>query len=922
MPANFLGRVPQVRWLRAAILVVIAAAASSSCVGPATSPDQPGAASPEMGIPQPAPVISPALARALAVKVDFIVENTSPRDLLTEYGRTQPELHLTIDPAISWDDDLGGCRLDCSVRSISMEAVLRLIVSASDELALVIEPDRVLVTTPRRAAEDMLMTTYTVGDIISSIKSDPLFNAHVDPADDAQEAEAGDVLDPAGENLVDFVKAMVTPAVDPAVARWADDPQQGAAVTYKHGMIAVKQTPRGQELVVQALDRLRAVQRWEAAAAQPGGPPPMPPTVSPPEPEEMAAVRRLLAQEKGINLSGVTLKAALAQLCRETPGLSIVVDPAAQSQAADVLARKINFKVSRVPLGAALGVILPQDWQYRVEPGYVHVGPGDLPELLEPQVYSVRALVKALVALRPAVRRAAESGDGVLSEAVAGEADVLQSLDMEIMWFVPQDGAGVWDDCGGMASHGLIGGIFFVTQTRDNHAEIARFLGMLAEAVAKKGTEGVYLDPASVDVSSPAVEALSRRLKEKADFTLGNGPMREAIDALAQKYPDLRLVTDPQLEYTTDDKKRIPLKGCLSTEFVDLPVNELWREGLRCGVWHGYLLVTKREWHGQPMPMGAYYVKDLLEPAPVPRGAEEFAALYPQGCEGDEFVQVIEKTVNVASDPRVSNWDDEGGRATCGLLGPICVVRQTSRGHEGVAELLGLMRKGAKAQIDEIENQRRGMVPTELDAADLKDTPQDAARKRWLAQEAHVELAGVDLVQAVKIINDAVPGVPLVIDPDIEAAGVDPAAMKVNVAAQRMSMEALLDNVLGENLGYRFGEGHVLITSREKLRENLPLATYPVVRVFCGPYSRRVPAPPGFQPAVDPRTGRMDMQELAQMITTAVNAESDRNVAAWDDEGGNAHIDFLDGNLIVTQTRQGHIKLMQLLVDLKRKRFP
>jgi general secretion pathway protein D len=43
-------------------------------------------------------------------------------------------------------------------------------------------------------------------------------------------------------------------------------------------------------------------------------------------------------------------------------------------------------------------------------------------------------------------------------------------------------------------------------------------------------------------------------------------------------------------------------------------------------------------------------------------------------------------------------------------------------------------------------------------------------------------------------------------------------------------------------------------------------------------------------------------------------------VAAWSDEGGPAAIDFLNGLLIVTQTRKGHERLSDLLEQLRRER--
>jgi general secretion pathway protein D len=60
--------------------------------------------------------------------------------------------------------------------------------------------------------------------------------------------------------------------------------------------------------------------------------------------------------------------------------------------------------------------------------------------------------------------------------------------------------------------------------------------------------------------------------------------------------------------------------------------------------------------------------------------------------------------------------------------------------------------------------------------------------------------------------------------------------------------------------------------------------------------------------------------ELRQIITRTVNYMSDPTVAAWADEGGPAAIEYMNGLLIISQTRRGHTKLADLLEQLRRER--
>ena len=68
----------------------------------------------------------------------------------------------------------------------------------------------------------------------------------------------------------------------------------------------------------------------------------------------------------------------------------------------------------------------------------------------------------------------------------------------------------------------------------------------------------------------------------------------------------------------------------------------------------------------------------------------------------------------------------------------------------------------------------------------------------------------------------------IVIDPDLAAQGIDLPMRVVDLKVKRVSVESVLDTILGADLGYKVEAGYILVTTREKLQQNLPVVTYPV----------------------------------------------------------------------------------------------
>ncbi len=152
-------------------------------------------------------------------------------------------------------------------------------------------------------------------------------------------------------------------------------------------------------------------------------------------------------------------------------------------------------------------------------------------------------------------------------------------------------------------------------------------------------------------------------------------------------------------------------------------------------------------------------------------------------------------------------------------------------------------------------------------------------------------------------LSEVVPGLNIVIDPDIELAGIDLSTRVVDLKVKAVSVETVLGLVLGFDLGYRIRSNHVLVTPVERLHDGLETRDFDVAELV-----NRIAG----------SAGNLDYagEKLRDLVQRTVNNISDRHVAVWGDEGGPASIEFLDGRLIVTQTEQGFRKIAHLLERL------
>ncbi|MCX5684220.1 MAG: hypothetical protein NT049_11110, partial [Planctomycetota bacterium] len=219
-----------------------------------------------------------------------------------------------------------------------------------------------------------------------------------------------------------------------------------------------------------------------------------------------------------------------------------------------------------------------------------------------------------------------------------------------------------------------------------------------------------------------------------------------------------------------------------------------------------------------------------------------------------------------------------------------------------------------------------------------------AETRRRLSEEIDLDFEKTSLDNVLKYISEVQRGLNIVIDPDIAAGGIDLSTRVVDLKVKRVSIESVLGLILGSDLGYKVEPGYILITTKDKLQQNLPVVTYPVQDLvaqspdFSGE-APRFEVAAVLQAASQATQGGggggaglfggnttaaaeqpAGSQELIAIIQRTVSSQSDPTVAAWSDEGGPAAIEYMNGLLIITQTRRGHEKVSDLLEQLRRER--
>jgi len=224
----------------------------------------------------------------------------------------------------------------------------------------------------------------------------------------------------------------------------------------------------------------------------------------------------------------------------------------------------------------------------------------------------------------------------------------------------------------------------------------------------------------------------------------------------------------------------------------------------------------------------------------------------------------------------------------------------------------------------------------------VSEEPPAVEQTRARLQETiDLDFEHTSLDNVLKYISEVKKDLNIVPDPDLATGGIDLTTRVVDLKVKGVSVEAVLNLILGADLGYKVEAGYLLVTTRAKLQQNLPIVTYPVQDLVAS-----IPDFGGMAPrfdiaaitgsagaggggaagnlfggaAVAEETEQIGWQELVDIIKRNVNNMADPSVAAWTDEGGPAAIDYMNGLLVVTQTRRGHERVSDLLEKLRRER--
>ena len=234
-------------------------------------------------------------------------------------------------------------------------------------------------------------------------------------------------------------------------------------------------------------------------------------------------------------------------------------------------------------------------------------------------------------------------------------------------------------------------------------------------------------------------------------------------------------------------------------------------------------------------------------------------------------------------------------------------------------------------------------TPTKTDDAEAKRKAREEAIKR--AQETArtrraldrpsgtFEFGATPLSQVLQMLAEA-GGFAVVFDKALQEAGIDLSTHPVTMRLAGMRHEDAIYLLLPRECGYRVEAGYVLVTTLEKSWLPLKTVVYSVrdavtvVPNFVGPRFEIGDITSqsqggggtnifGNQPEEPEDEGQARPEQLVDMVKRHVRNESDRRIAPWDDEGGPATVQYLEGKLIVNQTPQGHRAVARLVMAIQ-----
>jgi hypothetical protein len=235
-------------------------------------------------------------------------------------------------------------------------------------------------------------------------------------------------------------------------------------------------------------------------------------------------------------------------------------------------------------------------------------------------------------------------------------------------------------------------------------------------------------------------------------------------------------------------------------------------------------------------------------------------------------------------------------------------------------------------------------TPTKTDDAEAKrKARQEALRK---AQETArtrralgtpsgtFEFSATPLTQVLQMLGEA-GGFAVVLDKALEEAGIDLSTHPVTMRLAGMRYEDAIYLLLPRECGYRVEAGYVLVTTPEKSWLPLKTVVYSVrdalavVPNFVGPRFEigNVTSQSqgsggggnifGNQPEEPEDATQATPEQIVDLVKRHVRNANDRRIAPWDDEGGPATVQYLEGKLIVSQTYEGQRAVARLMMAIQ-----
>ncbi|MCX5683163.1 MAG: M56 family metallopeptidase [Planctomycetota bacterium] len=392
-------------------------------------------------------------------------------------------------------------------------------------------------------------------------------------------------------------------------------------------------------------------------------------------------------------------------------------------------------------------------------------------------------------------------GNGAASESPS-EAQELIALIQRTVSSQSDSEVAAWSDEGGSAVVECYNGVLIVSQSPAGHRRLAGLLDILQRTGAIKADAKEKISKEPESEGATRVRGL---LAQKIDVNFEKIPLRDVLAIFADvAKPGLNIVVDyPNVESSFIDPSTSVVGLKAKQKSVEWLLDQVLPSELGWKVGPGYVLVTSRDILHQDLPLGMYKVWGR-DGKPLGAG---------HGVHLLDLVDVLQKNVGSQQQPGVAGWSDEGGPADVEYFNGVLLVTQTRKGHERVASFLTrLAEKGA------ISAQSGKGIEMNAESAEA------AKVRRLLDEPVDVAFEKAPLSDVLAYLGQAKPGLAVRIDQEITEVLAGAVTLKV----KQVSIGAVLDLVLGNDLAYKVDADGVLVMHRDKAMQNLVTVAYKV----------------------------------------------------------------------------------------------